>query len=247
LPARHHRTIDRTVAILEEASRASGGVSLNEFALLLGAPKSSIQELTNGLLATGYLIERDGRFLLGPGAFVLSLKTAALPLRQVAHDELERAQERVGHSLFVGVRVGDDQVFVDQAGEDVLMDFVSATHPRRPLLITATGRVILAFMVAAERNEFLRRMSREQPERVDAFLEELPAIRETQLAYNPGNTVVGRYAVATPLFDSDGTLLAAICAVGGQEIAERFEEVGGRLREAVQAWRFPRKRRRAAV
>jgi hypothetical protein len=47
---------------------------------------------------------------------VLSLHTAALPLRQVEHSELERAQERVGRSLLVGARVGDDQVFVDQAG-----------------------------------------------------------------------------------------------------------------------------------
>jgi hypothetical protein len=28
------------------------------------------------------------------------------------------------------MRVGDDQVFVDQAGEDVLMEFVSAVRPR---------------------------------------------------------------------------------------------------------------------
>jgi len=62
------------------------------------------------------------------GAFVLSLHTAALPLRQVKHEELERAQQRVGTALFVGVRLGDDQVFVDQAGEDVLVDFVSATR-----------------------------------------------------------------------------------------------------------------------
>ncbi len=220
------------------------GISLHELARLLKAPKSSIQELTNGLLATGYLVERDGRFVLGPGAFVLSLKTAALPLRQVAHDELQRAQARVGHSLFVGARVGDDQVFVDQAGEDVLMDFVSATHPRRPLLITATGRIILAFMSGPERNEFLRRMDREQPERVAAFLEELPRIRETQLAYNPAVTVPGRFAVATPLIDPDGTFLAAICAVGGQEIADALPEVGQSLLEAVGAWRFPRKRRR---
>jgi DNA-binding IclR family transcriptional regulator len=229
---------------MEEASRSSTGVSLAELVLRLKAPKSSIQELTNGLLATGYLVDGGGRFLLGPGAFVLSLQTVGLPVRQVKHEELERAQERVGLPLFVGARVGDDQVFVDQAGEDVLMDFVSATHPRRPLLITATGRIILAFMGGRERNEFLRRMEREQPEWVASFLDDLLEIRETHLAYNPGETVPGRYAVATPLIDPDGTFLAAICTVGGQGIADSLTEVGAALLEAVRAWRFPRKRRR---
>jgi DNA-binding IclR family transcriptional regulator len=230
---------------LEEAARATTGVTVGELAQRLKAPKSSIQELTNGLLATGYLVDGGaGGFVLGPGAFVLSLHATGLPLRRVQHEELERAQERVGLPLFVGVRVGDDQVFVDQAGEDVLMDFVSATHPRRPLLITATGRIILAFMSGPERNEFLRRMDREQPDAVAAFVEELVELREQQIAYNPGETVPGRYAVATPLIDPEGTFLAAICAVGGQEVAGRLTDVGETLRDAVSAWRFPRKRRR---
>jgi DNA-binding IclR family transcriptional regulator len=244
MPPRHHRTVGRTVGIMEEASRAADGISLAELAQRLDAPKSSIHELTNGLLATGYLIERDGRFLLGPGAFVLSLNTAGLPVRQVQHEELERAQERVGLSLFVGARVGDEQVFVDQAGEDVLMDFVSATHPRRPLLITATGKIILAFMPSADRNDFLKRKQRAEPEPVAAFLEELGEIRTSQLAYNLGSTVPGRYAIATPLIDPEGTFLAAICAVGGAEIADNLADVGQTLREAVAAWKFPRKRRR---
>ncbi len=247
MPARHHRTVDRTVAIMEVASRASSGVSLAELASRLSAPKSSIQELTNGLLATGYLVERDRRFLLGPGAFVLSLHTAGLPLRLVKHEELERAQERVGVSLFVGARVGDDQVFVDQAGEDMLMDFVSSTHPRRPLLSTATGKIILAYMPSGERNEFLRRMEHEQPAAVAAFLEELAGICSTQLAFNHAFTVPGRYAVATPLIDPEGSFLAAICAVGGAEMADRLPALGATLREAVDGWKFARRRRRTAV
>ena len=247
MPARHHRTVDRTIAIMELASRARAGVSLAELAARLSAPKSSIQELTNGLLAAGYLVERDHRFLLGPGAFLLSLRTAGLPLGQIDHRELERAQQWVGLTLFVGVRVGDDQVFVDQAGEDVLIDFVSATRPRRPLLTTATGKIILAFIPPVERNEFLGRMEREQPAAVKTFLAELADIRSTLLAYNPSLTVPDRYAVATPLIDPDGGFLAVICAVGGPDVSGTLLQVGGRLRDAVAAWRFPRKRRTARV
>jgi DNA-binding IclR family transcriptional regulator len=228
---------------MEEASRVTGGVSLAELAERLDAPKSSIQELTNGLLATGYLVERDRRFTLGPGPFVLSIRTVGLSLRQVDHEQLALAAERVGHILFVGARVGDDHVFVDQAGQDVLMDFVSATRPRRPLLITATGKILLAFAPTVERNDFLVRMEREQPEQVAAFLKELPEIRASRLAYNSGETVPGRFAVATPLIDPAGSLLAAICAVGGPEVADTLPDLGRALLDAVGEWQWARKRR----
>ncbi len=242
MPVRHHRTVDRVVAILEEAARVTGGVTLVELAQRLGAPKSSIQELTNGLLATGYLVERNRRFILGPGPFILSLRGAGLFLRQVDHDQLEEAAERLGHTLFVGARVGDDHVFVDQAGHDVLMDYVSATRPRRPLLITSTGKILLAFAPAAERNDFLVRMERDHPEQVAAFLAELPEIRAGALAYNSGLTVPERYTVATPLIDPDGSLLAAICLVAGPEHADALPELGLALRQAIRRWKWPRKR-----
>jgi DNA-binding IclR family transcriptional regulator len=238
MPPRHHRAVDRVVAIMEEASRAANGVSLAELAQRLQAPKTSIQELTNGLLATGYLVERDRRFVLGPGAYLISLATAGGALRQVKHDELERAQQHVGVTLFVGARVGDDQVFVDRAGEDVLMDFVSATRPRRPLLTTATGKVILSYMNASERNDYLSRKEREDPAIVAAFLEELTSIREKRLAFNPASTIPGRFAVATPLFDPAGAYVAALCAVGGVEIQGRLDAVGELLLEAAGSWRW---------
>src|SRR4029077_19680235 len=62
MPARPHRTVDRVVEILETVSLSPRGVTLAELATAMGAAKSSVQELTNGLLARGYLIEEDRRF-----------------------------------------------------------------------------------------------------------------------------------------------------------------------------------------
>jgi IclR family transcriptional regulator, acetate operon repressor len=56
MPARPHRTVDRVIQILETVSLSPRGITLAELATALGAAKSSVQELTNGLLARGYLI-----------------------------------------------------------------------------------------------------------------------------------------------------------------------------------------------
>ena len=58
MPARPHRTVDRVIEILETVSLSPRGVTLAELAAALNAAKSSVQELTNGLLARGYHRER---------------------------------------------------------------------------------------------------------------------------------------------------------------------------------------------
>ena len=78
MPARPHRTVDRVTGILETVSLNPRGVTLAELATALDAAKSSVQELTNGLLARGYLVQEDGRFHLGPGPFILAARANRL-------------------------------------------------------------------------------------------------------------------------------------------------------------------------
>src|SRR5688500_10511548 len=94
MPARPHRTVDRVTGILETVSLSPRGVPLAELAAALGAAKTSIQELTNGLLARRYLIEEEHRFHLGPGTFNLASranKLAALSLDHEIVAELSKA------------------------------------------------------------------------------------------------------------------------------------------------------------
>jgi DNA-binding IclR family transcriptional regulator len=58
MPARPHRTVDRVIQILETVSLSPRGITLGELATALDAAMTSVQELTNGLLARGYLIEQ---------------------------------------------------------------------------------------------------------------------------------------------------------------------------------------------
>ena len=51
MPARPHRTVDRVTGILETVSLSPRGVTLAELATALGAAKTSLAELTNGVLA----------------------------------------------------------------------------------------------------------------------------------------------------------------------------------------------------
>src|SRR4029079_17910071 len=96
MPARPHRTVDRVVEILETVSLNPRGVTLAELATALGAAKSSVQELTNGLLARGYLIEEDRRFHLGPGPFILAARANRVAALSLDHRFVLDLHEAIG-------------------------------------------------------------------------------------------------------------------------------------------------------
>src|SRR6187455_34444 len=107
MPARPHRTVDRVIQILETVSLSPRGVTLAELAVALDAAKSSVQELSNGLLARGYLIEEDRRFHLGPGPFILAARANKLAALSLDHEFVAELARLLGCTVLVGVRVGD--------------------------------------------------------------------------------------------------------------------------------------------
>jgi DNA-binding IclR family transcriptional regulator len=234
MPARPHRTVDRVVAILDTVSLSPRGVTLAELAAALDAAKSSVQELTNGLLARGYLLEEEHRFHLGPGPFILAGRANKLAALSLDHQFVAALAEALGCTVLVGIRVGDAIVFVDHVGEQSpSLTFVARAHTRRPLYSSAAGKTLLANLPDDEMYRLLDLAGPEHAEAVRQFLAELPEIRSRQLAFNRGATVPGAFVVATPLLAPDGGLIAAISAAVEDAQAHRLDELGEELKQAV--------------
>lgn len=234
MPARPHRTVDRVIEILETVSLSPRGVTLAELTTALDAAKSSVQELTNGLLARGYLLEEERRFHLGPGPFVLAARANKLAALSLDHQFVAELGEVLGCTVLVAVRVGDAIVFTDLAGEESpSLTFVARTHARRPLYTTAAGKTVLANVPDDEMYRLLDLAAPEQTGEVRQFLTELPEIRSRRLAFNRGVTLADAYAVATPLLAPDGSLIAAISAAVDASAAEGLDDIGEKLKKAV--------------
>ena len=236
MPARPHRTVDRVVEILETVSLSQRGVTLAELATAMGAAKSSVQELTNGLLARGYLIEEDRRFHLGPGPFILAARMNKLAALSLNHELVAELSKALGCNVLVGVRVGDAVVFTDLVGEDSpSLTFVARTHARRPLYSSAAGKILLANVSDDEMYRLLDLASPEQAGEVRQLLAEVPEIRSRRLAFNRGVTLPDAFAVATPLLAPDGSLIAAISAAVDVSHAHRLDDIGEALKSSVAA------------
>lgn len=234
MTVRPHRTVDRVIGILEAVAMSSRGVTLAELAATMDAAKSSVQELTNGLLARGYLIEDGRRFHLGPGPFILTARANKLAALSLDHQFLADLSKALGCTVLAGVRVGDALVHTDHAGqESPVLTFVARTHARRPLYTTAAGKTLLANVPDEEMYRLLELAGAEQAGEVRQFLAELPEIRSRRLAFNRGVTFADAYAVATPLLASDGSPVAAISAAVDPAEADRLDDVGEELKKAL--------------
>jgi DNA-binding IclR family transcriptional regulator len=234
MPARPHRTVDRVIQILEAVSLSPRGLTLAELATAMDAAKSSVQELTNGLLARGYLIEDERRFHLGPGPFILAARANKLAALSLDHEFVAELAKVLGCTVLVGLRVGDAIVFTDHVGEESpSLTFVARTHARRPLYSSAAGKTLLANMPDDEMNRLVDLAGPEQANEVRQFLAELPEIRTRRLAFNRGGTIADAYAVATPLLAPDGSLIAAITAAVDAPESARLDDIGEELKKAV--------------
>jgi DNA-binding IclR family transcriptional regulator len=236
MPARPHRTVDRVTGILETVSLSPRGVTLAELAAALGAAKTSIQELTNGLLARGYLIEEEHRFHLGPGPFILAARANKLAALSLDHEMVAELGTALGCPVLVGVRVGDAMIFTDYVGqESPSLTFAARTHARRPLYTSAAGKILLANVPDDEMHRLLGAAGPEHAVDVRQFLAELPEIRSRRLAFNRGVTISDAFVVATPMLARDGRLIAAISAALDSSEADRLDDLGERLKKAVAA------------
>jgi DNA-binding IclR family transcriptional regulator len=234
MPARPHRTVDRVTGILETVSLSPRGVTLTELAAALGAARTSIQELTNGLLARGYLIEEGHRFHLGPGPFVLAARANRLAALSLDHEFVTELSKVLGCTVLVGVRVGDAMIFTDHVGEESpSLTFAARTHARRPLYTSAAGKILLANVPDDEMHRLLDVAGPEHAGDVRQFLAELPEIRARRLAFNRGVTIANAFVVATPLLARDGRLIAAISAAIDSTEADRLDDLGEELKQAV--------------
>lgn len=234
MTGQHHRGVDRTVAILETVARAHDGFTLTDIARVLKAPVSSVQQLVNGLVAVGFLTDDARRFNLGPGAYALTMGADWSSVAPISHQLVESLSVELDCTIVLGVLVGDNVMYFDEAGKDPTIDYYARTRTRRPILTSSGGKRLLAALPDSELQPRLRRLSQTHPaSEIEEFLRQLPEIRATGLAR--GEALPNLLAVAAGVPGRRGPLAAALVAVGTTaQMADRFDHVGGVLLDRIK-------------
>jgi len=223
------RSVDRAASLLLALGESRGEAGVTELARHLGLHKSTASRLLATLEKRG-LVEQDeesGKYRLG--LIVIRLAERAertLDLRAIAMPELDRLA-RVSRS--------------SEADGPNLAAMGDWTGRGAPLHSVAAGKVLLAFLPEREIMHLVRRGLARCTERtitqLEPLLEDLARVRRRGYATAFGEYDQGLNAVATPVRDARGRVIAAVDVWGpaSRVTPLRIPELVGELREAAGA------------
>jgi DNA-binding IclR family transcriptional regulator len=231
-----HRTVTRVMSIIELVMASEPtGARLGDLSGAIDAPKSTVHGLAKGLVATGYLREEDGHYLIGPAISGL-LAAGASRLPSAYHHTLEQLSERWGETSILGTLVGEAVVYPDVVEPVAVIRASPPMNKRLSLWPRSSGKVFLAHMERRRMDAFLRRQFPDpvDQERVRA---ELAAIRETGIAIStagPSNDEL--LGIASPVTFARSPVNTAIAVAGpAARMRDKLDQIADDIRDAARA------------
>jgi DNA-binding IclR family transcriptional regulator len=203
------QSADRALAILAEFDDERPTLRVTELAVSLGMHKSTVSRLLATLHGRG-LVRRDGE-LFSPGpelARLGNLAARGLDLTELAQEPLQRLAEDTGETVNLAVRREDTALNVHQVQSSHLIGLGDWSGRALPLHCTANGKVLLAFG-GDEPAELGARTPRTITDRAQ-LRGQLAEIRERGWAGAVEELELGLVAVAAPVFDARGEVVAAV-------------------------------------
>lgn len=196
-------------------------LGVSELARRLALGKSTVHRLLVTLCAEG-LVERDpgsGRYRLGLVMFELGdTVRGRLDLGRAAGPALTALRDRIGESAQLGVPHGTDVVYLERLDGIQTPRLLGEQDRRVPMYTSAEGKVLLAFRTEAELTGYLadarlvRLTGRTITDRA-RLVTELAAVRRRGYAESVNEREVGVAALAAPVRDATGAVVASIGVV----------------------------------
>ncbi|MGY5050221.1 IclR family transcriptional regulator [Streptomyces sp. 900105755] len=215
------QSVDRAISVLEIlAQRGEAGVS--EVAAEIDVHKSTAFRLLGALEARG-LVEQSGergKYSLGFGIVRLAgAVTGRIDVTQQGRAACERLAEEIGETVNIAVMQEYYAINLYQVRGAAAVSAHNWVGQLTPLHATSSGKIMLAHVPAKERAALISDggLKKLTPHTISskAKLEKnLAEARERGYAWTLEELEIGLHAMAAPIRDRDGVVIASISASG---------------------------------
>ncbi|GAA1935609.1 IclR family transcriptional regulator [Nocardioides marmoribigeumensis] len=213
------QSVDRALTILQVLARA-GELGVTEIAAELGVHKSTAFRLVATLESHGMVEQHQGRgkYRLGVGLLRLAgATTARLDLVQEARPVCRQLAQDTGETVNLAVLSGSSALYLDQVAGTSALQTHNWVGQHIPLHATSNGKVLLAGLPPARREELVGRL----PSYTSATItqrarlrEELTAVATQGWAVAVDELEMGLAAVAAPIRSAHGDVVASMSLSG---------------------------------
>jgi DNA-binding IclR family transcriptional regulator len=212
------QSVDRAIRVLT-ALGGSRRMALSELATRLELPPSTVHGLVRTLVAHGLVVQERGssRYQLGPAVLRLgNVYLDTIELRSKAVPWAEDVARRTGFAVRTAVLLLDDVVIIHHEPRPDGSRQMPEVGIVIPAHASALGKAILAFggePGQSALSEPLRSMTGETLTSRSALTEQFGPIRESGLAFEEEEALLGECGVAAPVFDGGVGVVGAIGVV----------------------------------
>lgn len=208
--------LERGLRVLFVLAAERGDLSLTEISERLGAPRSSVFRICYTLEQLGLLRRTQRGYALGPRILSLGFDyLSSLDIVEIARPELVALRDDTGASAHLGVLSGTDVVYIAQVPSLRQLASRVAVGSRFPAHAMSMGRLLLSSLPAAEFDALyagvaLQKFTSDTPATIDELRQKISAEREQGYVISRSSFEAGIAAVAAPVLDRDGNVVAAI-------------------------------------
>ncbi|WP_369131088.1 IclR family transcriptional regulator [Modestobacter roseus] len=211
--------LTRAVRVLDAFSAEEPALTVGEVARRSGLHVATASRLVAELVRHGLLERGPGREVrIGVRLWELGARASpTVSLREAAMPFVEDVHAVVGHHVQLGVRDGDEVIFVERvSARDAVINFTRIAG-RLPLATSSSGLVLLAYAPLPVQEGLLAQPL--QPVTAAGFgtsaqlRSALADVRRTQAAVLPGHQHPDATGIAVPVRDGAGQVVAALSVI----------------------------------
>ena len=233
------QSVDRALTILGILARL-GEAGVTEIAAELGVHKSTAFRLVATLESHGMVEQNEerGKYRLGVGVLRLAgATTARLDVVQEARPICRKLAADSGETVNIAVLSDRSALYLDQVAGTSALQPHNWVGQHIPLHATSNGKVLLSGLDAPALDRLLPKLPSYTPQTITrkaALRAELDRVREQGYAIAVDELEIGLTAVAAPIRNAGGDVVASMSVSGPTfRIEERTDEIVDRLKEAA--------------
>jgi DNA-binding IclR family transcriptional regulator len=214
----HGSSSERSLRVLSTLADEGRPMSLSDLAHALELPKATVHRICTQLVEGGFVSrdvnERD--FIVGPALRKLALDTLNHgTVRGLRHEVLADLVAEVGETCNFTTTDGAGVIYLDRVEAPWPWRLTLQVGAHVPLHCTASGKLFLAFMPRARRNQIiehlgLARMTATTITSADALHAECNTIAAQGHSFDREEFIDGLMAAAVPVRDLKGDVRAAL-------------------------------------
>ena len=210
-------SLARGLCVIQCFSHATSFLTVSQLSRATGLSRAAVRRCLYTLNKLGLADSEDGtHFTLLPRILTLGHSyISSMPLARVAQPVLDRLSQVLRESCSIAMRDGHDMIHVAHSNVSRVLAIDLSMGSRLPDIYTSMGRALLAYLPAKDLEAHLARAeffahTRYSITDVNRLRQALDVVRRSGFAVVDQELELGLCAMAIPLRNSEGKVIAAL-------------------------------------